>query len=78
MTRREWVFTAMRRAGAVGLSWLPDAGRDALGLAGLASIAYGFWLIAPAAGFIVGGIEAASVCALLTLAPPATSTGNKG
>jgi hypothetical protein len=29
--------------------------RDLIGLAGAASIAYGAWLLLPAAGFIVGG-----------------------
>jgi hypothetical protein len=62
------VDAAMRRAGAAFLSWLPIAGRDALGLAGLSSIAYGCWLLAPAAGFIVGGVEAVAICALATAA----------
>jgi len=59
---------AMRRAAGAFLAWLPVAGRDGLGLAGLGAIAYGCWLLAPAAGFIVGGLEAAGVCALLTAA----------
>ncbi len=59
---------AMRRAGAAFLSWLPIAGRDVLGVAGLGAIAYGCWLLAPPAGFIVAGAEAAAVCALLTAA----------
>jgi len=35
---------------------LPDLVRDLIGLAGLALIAYGAWLIYEPAGFIVGGL----------------------
>lgn len=58
--------TAMRRTGAALLTWLPVVGRDAIGVAGLSAIAYGCWMLAPPAGFIVGGLEGASVCAILT------------
>lgn len=34
---------------------LPVLMRDGLGLAGAALVAYGAWLVYPAAGFIVGG-----------------------
>lgn len=60
------MVAAMRRVGAASLTWLPVAARDALGVAGLSSVAYGCWLLAPAAGFIVGGVEAVAVCALVT------------
>ncbi len=40
-------------AGAARL--LPDLIRDASGIAGAGSIAYGAWLIYPPAGFIAGG-----------------------
>jgi hypothetical protein len=61
------VSAALRRLGAVFLTWLPVAGRDVLGVAGLGSIAYGCWMLSPPAGFIAGGLEAAAICALLTL-----------
>lgn len=35
---------------------VPDLVRDLIGLAGLALIAYGAWLIYEPAGFIVGGV----------------------
>ena len=59
-------LAALRRTGASFMTWLPVAARDLLGLAGLGSIAYGFWLLSPPGGFIVGGVEAAAVCALRT------------
>lgn len=62
------IVVTMRRASALFLSWLPVAVRDALGVAGLGSIAYGCWLLTPAAGFIVGGVEAVAICALVTAA----------
>jgi hypothetical protein len=62
---------ALRRAGAAFLTWLPVGARDAIGAGGLVSVAFGFWLLAPAAGFIVGGLEAVAVCALLTASPGA-------
>ena len=50
------------------LSWIPDLVRDGLGVACLGSIAYGSYLLTPAAGFIVGGLEGVALCALLTAA----------
>lgn len=46
-----------RIAGALGAigAGAPIVIRDLTGLASVAMIAYGAWLIAPAAGFIVGG-----------------------
>lgn len=35
---------------------LPALARDAAGLAGATLIAYGAWLVFPAAGYIVGGV----------------------
>lgn len=62
------ILAVARLAHAALASALPTVARDALGVAGLASIAYGCWLLAPAAGFIVGGIEAVAICALATAA----------
>lgn len=48
-------------AGSLGLGAkafgraLPAVVRDIVGLAGVASIAYGAWLVAPSAGYITGG-----------------------
>lgn len=38
---------------------------DGMALAGLAAIAWGFSLLHPAAGWIVGGIEAAGIAVLV-------------
>jgi hypothetical protein len=45
---------------------LPSAARDVVGLSGVSSIAYGAWLINPAAAFIVGGVLAS--CGAIALA----------
>lgn len=47
-------------------SALPVVARDLMGIAGVALIAYGAWLIKPAAGFIVAG--ALMVAATVALA----------
>lgn len=44
---------------------LPSTARDLVGIAGAASIAYGAWMVYPAAGFIVGGLLAAGGAAYL-------------
>ena len=62
------IRASLRRFGGVFLLWLAAAARDALGVMGLGAIAYGCWLFAPAAGFVVGGLESVAVCALLTAA----------
>lgn len=49
----------LRRIGygiAVGASYLPTILRDIVGLAAVASIAYGAWMLHPAAGFITAGV----------------------
>jgi len=57
---------AIRRAGVAFLSWLPIALSDGFGLVGLGAVAYGAYLLARPAGFIVGGLELVALCALLT------------
>lgn len=47
------IASALRDAEILGA--LPSLSRDAIGLAGVASIAYGAWLAYHPAGFIVGG-----------------------
>ena len=59
---------ALRRASGAFLSWLPATVRDAVGVAGLGSVAFGCWRLAPSAGLIVGGLEAVAICLLLTAA----------
>lgn len=46
----------LRRLGAAVAAGGGIVLRDLAGIAGAGSISYGAWLIAPAAGFIVGGI----------------------
>jgi hypothetical protein len=50
--------------------------RDLIGLAGAASIAFGAWMLHPAAGFIVGGVLAlAGALALGRAEDPAPTDG---
>lgn len=53
--------------GAVGRA-LPVLLRDLIGLVGVGSIAYGAWLIQPAAGFIAGGVLLVAGALLAALA----------
>ena len=46
---------------------LPIILRDLTGLAGAGMIAYGAWLIAPAAGFITGGVLVLAGCILVSI-----------
>lgn len=48
----------MKKALAGLVRAVPTFLRDATGLAGAGSIAYGAWLLHPAAGFIIGGVLA--------------------
>lgn len=50
-------------------SYTADLVREIVGLAAVASIAYGAWLIAPAAGFIVGGVLVLAGTVLLAMKP---------
>ncbi|CAA2142758.1 hypothetical protein [Hyphomicrobium sp. ghe19] len=49
------IGTGFAAAALAFLRVLPDLLREGAGLAAVGSIAYGAWLLHPAAGFIVGG-----------------------
>lgn len=49
------MFKNIASAIGSGLSFIPILFRDLAGLAAVGSIAYGSWMLHPAAGFIVGG-----------------------
>lgn len=51
----------------IAASYLPVILRDTVGLAAAASIAYGAWMLHPAAGFITGGILVLAGVALLSV-----------
>lgn len=44
---------------------IPVLLRDGIGLAGAAAFTYGAWMMAPPAGFMVGGVFGIAVAALL-------------
>ena len=61
------MFRQIGRGLGVVASYLPVILRDIVGLAAAASIAYGAWMLHPAAGFITGGVLVLAGVALLSV-----------
>lgn len=48
-------------------SRIAEAAADVVVLVGCAAIAYGAWLVVPAAGFITGGVEGVALGVMLSI-----------